>query len=244
MKVQSIASALPSLWLVVAVCARSLRGSDAVGMSFFGGYNMPLFSDLCSDYPLHLTLLERPYAGPLTPSYRAGVTSVRGILVPLMGSAWWFLSRLLVDRICDAQHFSGTNSRHCHSVDPRICTGSRTNFWPSMCAPSAGESTGLTQVGAAVREFRLHIDEQRTLLVEHGRAHLRGNAELFSRALTTPALSPQSAACVIVEVHMPSTSGPHSPIGIVLCPAFRMRNSTEGVHWGLSSWRACSRTTE
>jgi hypothetical protein len=196
---------------------------------------MPLFSDLCSDYPLHLTLLERPCAGALTQSYRAGVTSVRGILVPLIGSAWWFLSRFPVDRIFDAQHYSGTNG-HCHSVEPRICTGSRTNFWSSMCVPSAGESKrGLTQVRAAVREFRLHIDQQRTLLVEHGRAHLRGNAELFSRASTTPALSPQSAACVIVEVHMPSTSGPHSPISIVLCPAFRMRNSTEGVHWGLSS---------
>ena len=156
---------------------------------------MPLFSDLRSDYPLHLTLLERPYTGALIESYRAGVTSVRGILVPLIGSAWWFLSRILVDRIFDAQHYSGTNGRHCHSVDPRICTGSRTNFWPSMCAPSAGESTGLTQVGAAVREFRLHIDEQRTPLVERGRAHLRGNAELFSRALTTRSLSSISGMC-------------------------------------------------
>ena len=36
MKVQSIASALPSLWLVVAVCTQSLRGLDAVGMPFLG----------------------------------------------------------------------------------------------------------------------------------------------------------------------------------------------------------------
>jgi hypothetical protein len=37
MKVQSIAtSALPFLWLVVAVCAQSLRGLDAVGMPFWG----------------------------------------------------------------------------------------------------------------------------------------------------------------------------------------------------------------
>ena len=192
---------------------------------------MPLFSELCSNSPLHLTLLERPYAGALTQSYRAGVTSVRGIHVPLIGSAWWFLSRILVDRIFDAQHYSGTNGRHCHSVEPRICTGSRTNFWSSMCAPSAGGSAcGLTQVRASVREFRLHIDEQRTPLVERGRAHLRGNAELFSRALPTRSLSPLSAACVIVEVHMPSRSGPHSPISIVLCPTLRMKNSTEGVH--------------
>ena len=37
MKVQSIASALPSLWLAIAVCAPSLRGLDAVGMPFLGG---------------------------------------------------------------------------------------------------------------------------------------------------------------------------------------------------------------
>jgi hypothetical protein len=36
MKVQSITSALPSLWYVVAVCAQSLRGLDAIGMPFFG----------------------------------------------------------------------------------------------------------------------------------------------------------------------------------------------------------------
>jgi hypothetical protein len=36
MRVQSIASALPSLWLAVAVCAPSLRGLDAVGLPFFG----------------------------------------------------------------------------------------------------------------------------------------------------------------------------------------------------------------
>jgi len=192
---------------------------------------MPPFSDLRSDYPLSLTLLERPYVGALKQSYRARLTSARGIPVPLIGSTWWFLSRLLVDRAFDAQHCSGTNGRHCHSVEPRICTGSRTNFWSSMCAPSAGGSAcGLTQVRASVREFRLHIDEQRTPLVERGRAHLRGNAELFSRALPTRSLSPLSAACVIVEVHMPSTSGPHSPISIVLCPTLRMKNSTEGVH--------------
>jgi hypothetical protein len=36
MTVQSIASALPSLWLVVAVCEPSLRGLDAVGLPFLG----------------------------------------------------------------------------------------------------------------------------------------------------------------------------------------------------------------
>jgi hypothetical protein len=36
MKIQSIVSALPSLWLVVAVFSQSLRGLDAVGMPFLG----------------------------------------------------------------------------------------------------------------------------------------------------------------------------------------------------------------
>ena len=46
MNSKSIASALPSLWLVVAVCAPSLRGLDAVGLPFLGGDNMPPFSRL------------------------------------------------------------------------------------------------------------------------------------------------------------------------------------------------------
>jgi len=169
---------------------------------------MPLFSDLRSDYPLNLTLLERPYARALKQSYRAGLTSARGIAVPLIGSKWWFLSRLLVDRAFDAQHYSGTNGRHCHSVEPRIYTGSRTNFCSSACAPSTSESTcGLTHVRALVREFRLHIDEQRTPPVEHRRAHLRGHTELDCRELPASLLSPKSAACVVVAVHMLSTSG-------------------------------------
>jgi len=140
---------------------------------------MPLFSDLRSDYPLHLTLLERPYAGALKQSYRA-----------------------------------------------IFCTGSRINFCSSACAPSASESTcGLTQLRASVREFQLHIDEQRTPPVEHRRAHLRGNTELDSRELAASLLSPKSAACVVVAVHMLSTSGRHSPITTVLCRAFQMRNS-------------------
>ena len=204
---------------------------------------MPLFSDLRSDYPLTLTLLERPYAGALKQSY-PGLTSARGIPVSLIGSTWWFLSRLLVDRAFDAQHYSGANGRYCHSVEPRICTGSRANFCSSVCAPSASESTcGLTQVRPSVREIQLHIDEQQTLLVEYRRAHLRGNAELVSRELTARSLSRESAACVVVEVHMLSKSGPHSPITRVLCPAFQMLNSTEGEHFGsVSFWRACSWT--
>jgi hypothetical protein len=205
---------------------------------------MPLFSDLRSDYPLHLTLLERPHAGALKQSYRAGISSARGIPVPLIGSTWWFFSRLLVDRAFDAQHYSGTNGRYCHSVEPRICAGSRTNFCSSACAPPASESTcGLTRVRASVREFQLHVDEPRTPPVEHRRAHLRGYAGLDSRELAASLLSRKSAACVVIAVHMLSTSGRHSPITTVLCPAFQVRNSTEGVHFGsVTFWRACSWT--
>jgi len=163
---------------------------------------MPLFSDLRSVYPLHLTLLERPYAGALKQSDRVGISSARGIPVPLIGSKWWFLSRLLVDRAFDAQHYSGTNARHCHSVEPRICTRSRTNFCSSACAPSASESTcGLTQVRASVREFQPHIDDQLAPPVKHRCANLRGNTELDSRELAASLLSPKSASCAVIEVH-------------------------------------------
>jgi hypothetical protein len=196
---------------------------------------MPLFSDLRSDYPLNLTLLERLYAGALKQSYRVGLISARGISVPLIGSMWWFLSRLLLDRAFDAQHYSGTYGCHGHSVEPRICTGSRTNFCSSACAPSTSESTcRLTQVRASVREFRLHIDEQRTPPVEHQRAHLRGYTELDSRELAASLLSPKSAAGVVVAVRMLSTSGRHSPITTVLCPAFQMRTRRKDCTSGLS----------
>ena len=203
---------------------------------------MLLFSDLRSDYPLNLTLLERPYPDALKQSYRARLTSGREIPVLLIGSTWWFLSRLLVDRPFDAQHYSGTNGRHCHSVEPRIRAGSRTNFCSSACAPSASKSMRrLTQVRASVREFQLHIDEQRRPPVEHRRGHLRSNTELDSRELAASLLSPKSAGCVVVAVHMLSTSGRHSPITTVLCPAFQMRHSTQGVHFAsVTFWRACS----
>lgn len=165
---------------------------------------MPVFSDLRSDYPLNLTLLERPYAGALKQPYRAGLTSARGIPVPLIGSTWWFLSRLLGARAFDAQHYSGTNGRHCHSVEPRICTGSGTNFCSSARAPSASESTcGLTQVRVTVREFQLHIDEQRAPPVSNTGGHLcAATLGLDSRELAASLLSPKSAACVVVAVQM------------------------------------------
>ena len=70
---------------------------------------MPRFSHLRSDYPLYLSLLERPYAGALKQSYRAGLPSARAITVPLIGSNCWCPSRLLVDRAFDAHRYSGIN---------------------------------------------------------------------------------------------------------------------------------------
>jgi hypothetical protein len=196
---------------------------------------MPLFSDLRSDYPLNLTLLERPYAGALKQSYRVDSPRLAGSPFPLIGSNWWFLPRLLVDRAFDAQHYSGTDGRHCHSVETRICTGLRTNFCSSARAPSTSESTcGLTHVRALVRAFRLNIDEQLADLVEHWCANPRGNSGPYSYALTLSLLWPNSALYAVAAVPLLSTSGRHLPITTVLCPAFQMRDSTEGVHFGPS----------
>jgi hypothetical protein len=170
---------------------------------------MPVFNGLRSDYPLNLTLLERPYARALKQSYRDGLTSAPGIPVPFICSKWSFLARLFADRAFDAQHYSGTNGRHCPSVESRICTRSRNNFCSSACAPSTSESTcGLAHVRALVRAFWLNIDDQLAHLFEHWCASPRGNTELDSRELAASLLSPKSAACVVVAVHLLSTSRP------------------------------------
>ena len=171
---------------------------------------MPPFSHLRSDYPLTLTSFEGPNACALKQSCRAGLPSARAIPVSLIGSNWWFLSGPLVDRAIDAQHYSGTIGRHFHSVEPRICTGSRTNFCSSVCAPSASESTcGLTHVRALVREFRLNIDEQLAHLVEHWCASPPVKGGPHSYVLTLSLLSPNSALYAVAAVHMLSTSGRH-----------------------------------
>jgi hypothetical protein len=188
---------------------------------------MPLFSDLRSDYPLYLTLLERRYAGALKQSCRAGLTSARGIPVPLIGSNLWFLPRLLADRAFDAQHYPGTNGRHYHSVEPTICTGSRTDFCSSARAPSTSESTcRLTHVRALVRAFRLNIDEQLAHLIEHWCASPRGNSGPYSYALTLSLLWPNSALYAVAAVHLLSTSGRPSPITTV--PVRRFKCGTRG----------------
>jgi hypothetical protein len=149
---------------------------------------MPLFTDLRSDYPLNLTLLEGPYAPVLKQSYRAGLPSARAITVLLIGSNCWCPSRFLVDRAFDAHHYSGING--------------------------------------------LSIEEQLVHLVEHWCASPRGNNGTHSYALTLSLFSPNSALHAVAAVHLLSTSGRHSPTTTVLCPAFQMRGSTQGVHFG------------
>ena len=78
---------------------------------------MPRFSHLRSDYPLYLSLLERPYAGALKLSYRGGLPSARAITVPLIGSNCWCPSRFLVDRVFDAHHYSGGK---CLNIDEQL----------------------------------------------------------------------------------------------------------------------------
>src|SRR5260370_26285711 len=168
---------------------------------------MPPFSDLRSDSPLNFSLLERPYAGPLKQSCKAGLTSARGIPIPVLACIWWFSSRLLVDGAFDTQRCSCTNNLHYHSVENRIYPGSCTELCWYECAPSASESTcGLTQVRASVRASRLHVDEQLAHPVEHRRTNPRSNTELNSRELVAALLPPKSAVCVAVEVHKLSSS--------------------------------------
>lgn len=89
----------------------------------------------------------------------------------------------------------------------------------------------------------LNIGKQLVHLVEHWCASPRGNNGPSSYALTLSLLSPSSAPYPVAAVPLLSTSGRHSPITTVLCPALQMRNSTQGAHAGfVTIWRACSWT--
>ena len=181
-------------------------------------------NDLGSDSPLYFSLLGHPCEHALKHINRTVVTSAL--------------------RFRGQSRCPETNHRPCASVETRTCTDPSTEYCSATCSPLASESPReWTRIRHSVRRFQLHLDERRTPPVEHWRAHLRGYTGLDSRELAASLLSPKSAACVVVAVHMLSTSGRHSPINTVLCPAFQMRNSTEGVHFGsVTFWRACSRT--
>ena len=143
---------------------------------------MACFSDLRSDYPLHLTLLERLYTCALTWFYIAGLTLPRTIPISLI--------------------------RHNHPVPIIIYPRSCANICSSACAPSAGKSIcGLTPARASVREFRLHIDEQLTTLVEHRCANLHGNTELNICELPASSLFRNSLACVVVGFRFQARTG-------------------------------------
>ena len=79
---------------------------------------------------------------------------------------------------------------------------------------------------------RLNIDEQLVHLVEHWCASPRGNNDPYSYAVTRSLFSPNSALYPVAAVPLLSTSGRHSPITTVLCPAFQMQDSTQGVNFG------------
>ena len=175
---------------------------------------LPL-NDLGSDSPLYCSLLEHPCTHEL-----------KLIASPVVRFALWFRAQSRCPQ---------TNHRPCASVETRTCTNSSTEYCSAKCSPLASESPReWIRIRHSVRRFQLHLDRQLVNRTAHRRANLRGNAGLDSRELAASLLSPKSVACVVVEVHMLSTSGPHSPITTVLCQAFQMRNSTEGVHWGLS----------
>src|SRR5208282_1005534 len=179
-------------------------------------------NDLGSDSPLYFSLLEHPCTHDL-----------KFIASPVVTLALWFRGQ---------SRCPETNHRPCASVETRTCTNPSTEYCSAKCSPLASESPReWIRIRHSVRRFQLHLDRQLVNRTAHRRANLRGNAGLDSRELAASLLSPKSAACVVVAVHMLSTSGRHSPITTVLCPAFQMRNSTQGVG-SVTFWRACSRT--
>jgi hypothetical protein len=177
-------------------------------------------NDLGSDSPLYFSLLEHPCAHDL-----AGINS------RVVTSALWFRAQ---------SRCPETNHQPCASVETRTCTNPSTEYCSAKCSPLASESPReWIRIRHSVRRFQLHLDRQLAHRTAHRRANLRGNAGLDSRELAASLFSPKSAACVVVAVHMLSTSGRHSPITTVLCPVFQMRNSTQRVHFGsVTFWRA------
>ncbi len=181
-------------------------------------------NDLGSDSPLYFRLLEHPCAHDL-----------KRINSPLVTFGLWFRAHSRCPQ---------TNRRPCVSVETGTCTNPSTDRCSAKCSPLASESPrAWIHIRQSVLQFQLRPDRHLANRTAHRRATLRGHAGLDSRELAASLLSPKSAACVLVEVHMLSTSGRYSSITTVLCPAFQMRTSTQGVHFGsVTFWRACSWT--
>src|ERR1039458_10257456 len=154
-------------------------------------------NNLGSDSPLYFSLLDHPCDNAL-----------KRIHSPVVTLVLWFRAQSRCPQ---------PNHRPCVSVETGTCTNPSTECCSAKCSPLASESPReRIRIRHSVRRFQLHLDERRTPPVEHWRAHLRGYTELDSRELAASLLSPKSAACVVVAVHMLSTSGPHSPITTVL----------------------------
>jgi hypothetical protein len=181
-------------------------------------------NDLGSDSPLYFSLLEHRCDNAL-----------KRINSPVVTLVLWFRAQSRCPR---------PNHRPCVSVETGTCTNPSAECCSAKCSPLASQSPReWIQVRHPVPRFQLHPDRQLANRTAHRRANLRGNTEHDSRELAASLLTPKSAACVLVEVHMLSTAGRHSPLTTVLCPAFQMRNVTEGVHFGsVTVWRACSWT--
>ena len=172
-------------------------------------------NDLGSDSPLYFSLLEHPCDNAL-----------KRIHSPVVTLALWFRAQSRCPQ---------PNHRPCASVDTRTCTNPSMEYCSDKCSPLPSESPReWIQIRQSVPRFQLHPDRQLANRTAHRRANLRGNAGLGSRELAASLLSPKSAACVLGAVHMLSTSGRHSSITTALCPAFQMRDSTEGAHSSLS----------
>jgi len=181
---------------------------------------MLLVKDLGSDSPLYFSLRE----------HRCTHDS-KVIASPVVTLALWFR---------DQSRCQQKNNRPCVWVETGTYTNPSTEYCSAKCSPLASESPReWIQVPQSARHFQIPPNREVANRTAHRRAHLRSNTEVDSRELATSLLSPKSAACVVVEVCILSTSRPHSPITTVLCPAFQMRNATEGVHFLICHCLAC-----
>jgi hypothetical protein len=169
-------------------------------------------NDLGSDSPLYFSLLEHPCTDDL-----------KVIASPVVTLALWFRGQSRCPR---------KNNRPSVSVETGTCTNSSTEYCSAKCSPLASESPReWIHIRQSVLQFQIPRNRQLANRTAHRRARLRSKTEVDSRAFATFLLSPKSADCVVVAVHRLFTSRPHLPITTVLCPAFQMRNVTEGVHF-------------
>jgi hypothetical protein len=161
-------------------------------------------NDLGSDSPLYFSLLEHPcdYA----------LKCIDSLVVTL---ALWFRAQSRCPQ---------PNHRPCVWVETGTRTNPSTERCSAKCSPSASESPReWIQLRQSTRQFQLHPDRQLTNRAAHRRTNLRGKLNSLSRELAASLLSHKSAACVVVAVHMLSTSHPHSTITTVFCSAFKCR---------------------